>query len=125
MLEKDYFMDFKLKFPKFLDQASVGQTGLTDDMKLGVLKICIPEAAKMELQRREEEHTRGHAPAPKYNDFWNWLCRNYGSGKDDQQVIKEELRTLKPENSGKLTLEAWNAYMAQFKLLLYRLEDPN
>ena len=79
----------------------------------------------MELQRREEEHTWGQAPAPKYNDFWNWLCRNYGSGKDDQQVIQEELRTLKPENSGKLTLEAWNAYMAQFKLLQYRLEDPN
>ena len=79
----------------------------------------------MELQRREEEHTRGQAPAPKYNDFWNWLCRNYGSGKGDQQVIKEELRTLKPENPGKLTLVAWNAYMKQLKLFQYRLEDPN
>jgi hypothetical protein len=125
MLEKDHFMDFKLKFPTFLVQASAGQTGLTDDMKLGVLKICIPEGAQVELQRREEEQTRGHAPPPKFNDFWNWLCRTYGSGKDDQTVIKEELRTLKPENAGKLTLESWNAYMAQFKLLQYRLEDPN
>ena len=33
MLEKDHFMDFKLKFPTFLDQASAGLTGLTDDMK--------------------------------------------------------------------------------------------
>ena len=94
-------------------------------MKLGVLKMCIPEAAKMELQRREEEHTRGQALAPKYNDFWNWLCRHFGSGKDDQQVIKEELRTLKPENSGKISLEAWKAYMAEFKLLQHRLEDTN
>ena len=125
MLEKDHFMDFKLKFPTFLVQASAGQTGLTDDMKLGVLKICIPEGAQVELQRREEEHTRGHAPPPKFNDFWNWLCRTYGSGKDEQTVLKEELRTLKPENAGKLTLESWNAYMAQFKLLQYRLEDPN
>ena len=125
ILEKDHFMDFKLKFPTFLDQASAGQTGLTDDMKLGVLKMCIPDAAKTELQRREEEHIRGSGPPPKYNDFWNWLCRIYGSGKDDQTVIKEELRTLKPENSGKLTFESWNAYMAQFKLLQCRLEDPN
>ena len=58
-------------------------------------------------------------------NFWNWYFRTYGSGKDDQTVIKEELRILKPENAGKLTLESWNAYMAQFKLFQYRLEDPN
>ena len=69
-------MELKLKFPTFLDQASAGQTGLTDDKKLVVLKICIPEAAKMELQRREEEHIWVQTSAPKYNEFWNWLCRN-------------------------------------------------
>ena len=56
--------------------------------------MCIPEAAKLELQRREEEYARGQAPAPKYNEFFNWLCRIYGSGIGDQQATKVELRAL-------------------------------
>ena len=106
MLDKDHFMNFKLKFPTILGQASVGQVGLRDDMKLGVLKICIPEGAKLELQSRKEEHFRGHAPTTKLNDFWNWLCRIYGSEMDEQTILKKVLRTLKLEkNLGKLTIE--------------------
>ena len=64
-------MDFKLKFPTFLDQASADQTVPMDDMKLGVLKHLHSRSGKKGTPKKEDEHTRGQAPAPKYNDFWN------------------------------------------------------
>ncbi len=117
-------MDFKLNFPSFLKQASAGQPGLTDKSKLGVLMSCIPISAQVELQSREEERTRRHAPPPNFTEFLGCLCRTYGSGTDDRTSILNKIRTLKPEDSGKLTLESWNAYVARFKLLQNRLENP-
>jgi hypothetical protein len=124
-LEKGKFMEFKLKFPVFLEKATAGQGILADDMKLSLLKDCIPQAARLELQKREEEFQRGQAPAPRYADFWAWICRTYGTGHDDQTTIKEEIQRLEPRCNGRLTLELWENYVGEFELLKHRLDEPN
>jgi len=57
-----------------------------------------------------------------YQYLWNWVVRQYG--EDVQLSTWEELRTIKPESQGRLSLEACRTYSSEFKLRLARLEKP-
>ncbi len=57
--------------------------------------------------------------------MWAWVRRTWGA-EDGHQAILADLKALKPENSGKLTAEAWLAYTTAFQLHLSRLlEKPS
>jgi hypothetical protein len=96
----DNFHEFAIKFPLYVQQISVGQV-LNDDLKLQLLSPCLNQGAQLELQRRQEMGER-----VRFQDFWNWLAQKYGGG-DVQASFKEELRSLRVQNEGKLTLAAW------------------
>jgi hypothetical protein len=59
----------------------------------------------------------------RFQDFWNWLAQKYGG--DIQASLHEQLRALRPANTGKLTLPAWREYESQFKLIFCRMENPS
>ena len=127
-LEGTNFSEFSMEFPEFLRNSVPGQEELPDNMKLALLKQSIPEGDQIQLRIREENHQRGTGPAPTYIEFWNFLCKQYTKGKDNETVINEQLRTLRPEVAGKggnITLDSWKRYSSKFQLLLHRLEHPD
>jgi hypothetical protein len=111
------FHDFALKFPLYIQQLSAGQP-LTDEVKLILLSSCLDQGAQLELQRRHELGER-----VRFQDFWNWLAQKYGG--DVQASLREELRSLRVQNEGKLSLAAWREFESRFRLVLSRLESPS
>ena len=114
----DNFHDFAIKFPLYVQQISIGQA-LSDDLKLQLLSPCLNQGAQLELQRRQELGER-----VRFQDFWNWLAQKYGGG-DVQASFREELRSLRAQNDGKLTLAAWREFESRFRLVFSRIESPS
>jgi hypothetical protein len=111
------FHDFSLKFPLYLQQLSAGQV-ITDEVKLVLLGSCLDQGAQLELQRRHELGER-----VRFQDFWNWLAQKYGG--DVQASLRDELRALRAQNQGKMTLACWREYESRFRLVHSRLESPS
>ena len=111
------FYDFALKFPLYIQQLSAGQA-LTDEVKLILLSSCLDPGAQLELQRRQELGER-----VRFQDFWNWLAQKYGG--DVQASLREELRALRVQNDGKMTLAGWREFESRFRLVHSRLESPS
>ena len=114
--------DFILRFPAYLEQLAMGSGTLNDAARLALLEDSLPMAGKSELQRRREEAQRGSGPPLTWSSVWSWIVLTYG--EDTQQATMEELRSLRPENRGKLTAVAWLTYAAEFRLRHARLENP-
>jgi len=90
-LDPSHPMEFKVQFPRYLEQISLGAE-VPDTHKLSLLSSSLPQAGKDELQRRIEEADRNGGKV-SYLGFWNWVCQEWGQG-DEQTVLREELKAL-------------------------------
>ena len=108
--------DFAVKFNLFLQNVSLAQN-LTEEVKLMLLAGSLDQGSQLELQRRQELGER-----VQFQEFWNWLARRHGG--DMQSSLRDDLRGLRLQNDGKLTLAAWRDFEAKFKLIYSRMENP-
>ena len=113
---KGNWHDFAVKFNLFLQNLALAQN-LTEDMKLMLLASSLDQGSQLELQRRQELGER-----VQFQEFWNWLSRRHGG--DMQASLRDDLRALRLQNEGKLTLAAWRDFEAKFKLIYSRMENP-
>jgi len=113
---KGNFHDFSIKWKIFLQNVAL-TLPLTEDQKLMLLAGSLDQGTRLELQRRQELGEK-----VQYQEFWNWMARRFGG--DEQSQLRDELRGLRVQNTGKLTLGAWRDFESKFRLIYSRLENP-